>query len=931
MPSNHARFITACQQLLALGVVLAVLTPAANVMSLEVVGQAPAPGASAAGAPSPAVLSSAEVPADVVDPEVTEYSLTPAPAAQAEPSQGGDPLGGEAGDAATAPEAVATAPVEGYGAVGVTWEAGAEVDEDDLAIEVRSRTEDGWGDWTALEFHDDHAPEPGSPDAATARPGTDPLVVGDVEKVQVRAAAGTELPADLSLAVVDPGEAEQVREEAPALGADGEVAAHAAPPATGAPAPVESAGDAAGDTQGDAVVLQAAKKRVPAMPTIYSRAQWGADERMRDKSSLRYGTISAGFVHHTVNANDYTAEQVPGIIRSIYAYHTRSRGWSDIGYNFLVDRFGRIWEGRFGGVDKAVVGAHTLGYNDYAFAMSAIGNFETVQPPSEMIAAYGQLFAWKLGLHGVDPTATAQQVGRKVFPAINGHRDAGSTACPGRYLYAQLPAIRQAAASATPATQEPTVPVTTYEEAALSSNLVGSPHPDLVVRRAADGRGFVLPTGGLAAFTRTRTLFRKGWGGATDVVVSPDVTGDGVADLVATSRQGGKVRPGNGKGGFRKPVRTVKTMRDVRLLTPAGDINGDGRHDLVARVKRSREAVAFLGTAKGGFSRVSLGRSWGRYTRLVGVGDINADGRPDLLGRDRKGQVWTRFGNGPASFGGARKTPGSWGGYNQLVGGADLTGDGRPDLVVRERKGKVYVLAGVGDGSFGQPLGPLANLPRLSGLSVAQVADGPAPDLVARKGGSVVVVPHRGTFDLAAPIDTGADLSGSNLVLNAGDWDRDGFGDVVTRQTDGRLLLWHGNGQGQLAAPSEIGMGWPAGEAVEAVGDVTGDGYPDLMRTLGDGSLLLYRGQGNAPVLDPVAATGLSRAAARLAARTNPSYDLSPYDWQVPIADAQLGPRTDLVVREAATGRLYLVNGSAKGLKGRRLLGEGMGAYDLAG
>ena len=117
------------------------------------------------------------------------------------------------------------------------------------------------------------------------------------------------------------------------------------------------------------------------MPTIYSRAQWGADESIRNKSALRYGTVSAGFVHHTVNANDYTEAQVPGIMRSIYAYHVKSRGWSDIGYNFLVDRFGRIWEGRYGGVDKNVVGAHTLGYNDYSFAMSAIGNFDVVEPP----------------------------------------------------------------------------------------------------------------------------------------------------------------------------------------------------------------------------------------------------------------------------------------------------------------------------------------------------------------------------------------------------------------------------------------------------------------------------------------------------------------------------------------------------------------------
>ena len=127
------------------------------------------------------------------------------------------------------------------------------------------------------------------------------------------------------------------------------------------------------------ITLQSARRRAKAVaqPTIYSRAQWGADESIRNKSALRYGTINGGFVHHTVNANDYTEAQVPAILRSIYAYHVKSRGWSDIGYNFLVDRFGRIWEGRYGGIDKPVVGAHTLNYNEYSFAMSAIGNFET--------------------------------------------------------------------------------------------------------------------------------------------------------------------------------------------------------------------------------------------------------------------------------------------------------------------------------------------------------------------------------------------------------------------------------------------------------------------------------------------------------------------------------------------------------------------------
>ena len=97
-----------------------------------------------------------------------------------------------------------------------------------------------------------------------------------------------------------------------------------------------------------------------------------------------------------MNANDYTRAEVPALLRSIYAYHTQSRGWSDIGYNYLVDRFGRIWEGRYGGIDRPVVGAHTLNYNDWSFAMSAIGSYDIKQPSRAMVEAYGALFAWKL-------------------------------------------------------------------------------------------------------------------------------------------------------------------------------------------------------------------------------------------------------------------------------------------------------------------------------------------------------------------------------------------------------------------------------------------------------------------------------------------------------------------------------------------------------
>src|SRR5690606_884244 len=111
----------------------------------------------------------------------------------------------------------------------------------------------------------------------------------------------------------------------------------------------------------------------------------------------------------------------------------------DLGYNFIVDRFGRIWEGRYGGVTKAVVGAHTSGYNAHSFAMSALGNFETATPPAAVLNAYAKLFAWKLSMYDIRADDARVLVKNKYFKAISGHRDAGSTACPGRHLYAKLP------------------------------------------------------------------------------------------------------------------------------------------------------------------------------------------------------------------------------------------------------------------------------------------------------------------------------------------------------------------------------------------------------------------------------------------------------------------------------------------------------------
>lgn len=209
-------------------------------------------------------------------------------------------------------------------------------------------------------------------------------------------------------------------------------------------------------------------------PTIVTRAEWGANESWR-RADPSYADVKMAFIHHTVNANDYTAAQAPSLVRAIYYYHAVTCGYNDIGYNFLIDRFGTIYEGRYGGIDRGVIGAQTLGFNTGSTGIALIGTFTSVAPSPAAVASLEQLLAWKLDVHHVDPLSFAAMVcgttgkfmaGQAVMlPAISGHRDANYTECPGAQLYALLPQIRAAVAAigtpkiyapaATPATISP--------------------------------------------------------------------------------------------------------------------------------------------------------------------------------------------------------------------------------------------------------------------------------------------------------------------------------------------------------------------------------------------------------------------------------------------------------------------------------------------
>jgi hypothetical protein len=312
-----------------------------------------------------------------------------------------------------------------FNLVGLSWNgAGREP-----ALAVRSRTDGGdWTKWTPLAGEPADGPDPGK----EGRAGTgvsSPTWVGEGDWVQYRA---SETLPGLRLRFVNvqgTGTAADRARTALRRGLN--------------------AGLVSVATAARAAVAQAGGPQ----PAIVPREAWGA-ESCPPRSGPTYGEVKAAFVHHTVTANDYTREEAPDAVLAICRFHRNSNGWNDIGYNFLVDRFGTIYEGRAGGIDQPVIGAQAQGYNAQSTGIANLGTFTSAEQTPEALTAMAALIRWKLPIEGA-PTAgtttmTSAGGSSNRFPAgrevkvqrVIGHRDTGATACPGNALYAQLPELR---------------------------------------------------------------------------------------------------------------------------------------------------------------------------------------------------------------------------------------------------------------------------------------------------------------------------------------------------------------------------------------------------------------------------------------------------------------------------------------------------------
>jgi flagellar hook assembly protein FlgD len=187
-------------------------------------------------------------------------------------------------------------------------------------------------------------------------------------------------------------------------------------------------------------------------PPIVTRAQWEANESIRRAPPAYADALRFAVVHHTAGASGSSPAEAAAIVRAIEVYHVEGNGWNDIGYNFLVDRLGNVYEGRYGGVDKPVIGAHAEGFNTGSVGVALIGTFTSAPPPAAQLQGLEKLLAWRLDIAHVDPLApvTVTSGGNAKYAAgtpvmlrgVIGHRDTGPTSCPGDALYALLGSVR---------------------------------------------------------------------------------------------------------------------------------------------------------------------------------------------------------------------------------------------------------------------------------------------------------------------------------------------------------------------------------------------------------------------------------------------------------------------------------------------------------
>jgi N-acetylmuramoyl-L-alanine amidase len=380
-------------------------------------------------------------------------------------------------------------------------------------------------------------------------------------------------------------------------------------------------------------------------------------ESLRRPAPDYSSTVKAAVIYHTVQTNHYAPSESAALVRADYLYHVRSRGWNDIGYNLLVDRYGRVFEGRYGGITRAVLGAHAGGFNTYTTGVALLGTFSSSRPPAAMLASLKRLLAWKLDLTHVDPAGktTLRSAGAPTSATRPGANIYGGRVSPGRVQPGRGKSVGVTARFSSKARWRVTV--------------------------TGSNRATVRTFAGVGARTRVR------WSGRTAAGTLPP---PGWATVTVTAAGGVGARPavsrvfvdrtappaGTSTGGFAKGVWRVNNVNAEQLsrsagvfagyrfgragdLPVVGDWDGDGTQT-VGVVRPSKAAGTnrlLLRNSRGPV----LSFTYGRYGDRVLVGDWDGNGTwtPGVLRGGTRWYLKNSFTGTTAAVGLAKQTPGT--------------------------------------------------------------------------------------------------------------------------------------------------------------------------------------------------------------------------------------------------------------------------------
>lgn len=419
--------------------------------------------------------------------------------------------------------------------------------------------------------------------------------------------------------------------------------------------------------------------------TINTRKAWGANESWMDWDPEKV-TFKGAVVHHTAGSNNYTKDQVPGVIQGVYRYHAVTLGWGDIGYHLIVDKFGGVWEGRAGGLTKMNEGGHAYGANKTTFGISVLGDYMKVKPSNEAIDAVAKAVAWKLNIHGIKNlnatfTTKGNQWGKEsvTLPVVSAHRQVGGTTCPGDAFMTRWDELIAKVKSYSALLNKP-------------ASVTSAPEPPKATLNLGS------KTGQWDAKKHMGTYWHSG----VALYAGNFAPGNNTSALLADKRGNLWLYKSANHSAPHSRTQIGTYWTNLDQLNAGVDFDGDKIPDIVGRLKSNGNLLLYSGDGRGSYKYPrKIGTGWGGFSSVYVVGQMDG-GKPAVYAVDSNGLMRVYHTDGRGNFTTSERIGSGWNNMRGLSGVGDKTGNGAGDMLAVDQYGKVWIYEGKGNGRFFQ-------------------------------------------------------------------------------------------------------------------------------------------------------------------------------------------------------------------------------------